>query len=392
MIRKALINLAVLFVGTVVALVLAEILARALHPLSTVEYRMDSEVGPLLAPRQMTRWVNEDYDAAIVTNSAGFHDVEHTLDKPPNVYRIAVLGDSYIEALQLPIDQGFVQQLEHTISGWSARKRVEVINLGVSGSGPAQYYRILEKKGLAYKPDLVVMAVFPDNDFRDSFQSLSGTVFKPYYVIQEDGTLDYVPPHVSGIGVNLRPLLRRSAVLHLVRRAIVSLPVESWFANLGVLAPAGANGQDHARVSIPADWYVYVADPPDPWPDAYRVTLRMIKESTELAEQQGAFFLVMLIASTQTVEQRWQEALQGYSEAKTVAWDFGRPYREIMTLGTQSGFESIRLLEPFQQDFRATGRSHSWPHDGHWNQRGHRLAAEVVNGHLLQRRAEYNLN
>lgn len=392
MLRRIVVNLAVLGLGTVVALGLAEILARFLHPLSTVEYRMDRDVGPILAPDQKGRWVSEDYDVTVTTNSAGFHDAEHALDKPHGVYRIVVLGDSFIEALQLPMEENFTQQLEHMLRGSLKGKRVEVINLGVSGSGPAQYYRILEKKGLLYKPDLVVMAVLPDNDFRDSYRSLSGAVFKPYYAIRVDGTLDYIPPDVSGLSANLRPLLRRSAFLHLVRQAIASMPVENWLANVGLLAPAGARGQDPNHALIPEDWYVYVADPPEPWPDAYRLTLRMIKESKELAERQGAKFLVMLIASTPMVEQRWEEALRGYGGAKTVTWDFGRPYREIAKLGEESEFQVISLLDPFQADYRATRQSHSWPHDGHWNQSGHRLAAEVVNAHLLQHRAEYNLN
>jgi hypothetical protein len=316
--RQIAIRVAALCIGTFVALATVEVVARVLHPLSTVEYRMDPEVGPILAPNQTSRWVNEDYDVTVLTNSAGFHDVEHAIDKPKNVYRIVVLGDSFIEALQLSIEQGFAQQLERMVAGWLEGKRVEVINLGVSGSGPAQYYRIVERKGLMYEPDLVLMVVLPDNDFRDSHRGLSGAVFKPYYAIRTDDSLEYIPPQVSGLGTSMRPLLRRSAFLHLVRQATASTPVERWLANIGVLAPAGAKNQRTARTLIPDDWYVYVADPPQPWPDAYRVTLRMIKESKELAERHGAKFLVMLIASTQMVEQRWEEALQGYAGAKCI--------------------------------------------------------------------------
>jgi hypothetical protein len=204
--------------------------------------------------------------------------------------------------------------------------------------------------------------------------------------------LDYIAPQVSGLGTGLRPVLRRSAFLHLVRQGIASLPVEGWLANVGVLAPAGAKSQGVGLALIPEDWYVYVTDPPEPWPDAYRVTLRMIKESKQLAERHGAKFLVMLIASTPMVEERWQEALRGYPGAKSVTWDFVRPYRAIEKLGEESGFEVINLLQPFQQNFLESGQSHAWPHDGHWNERGHRLAAEVVNAHLFQHRVLYRLN
>ncbi len=392
MFRRIVLNLAALCIGTFIALATAEVLARFLHPLSTVEYLLDPEVGPILAPHQHSRWVNEDYDVTVLTNSAGFHDVEHAIGKSHGVYRILVLGDSYIEGLQVPIEQNFTRQLERMVGDWITEKQVEVINLGVSGSGPAQYYRILEKKGLLYGPDLVLMAVLPDNDFRDSYRSLSGTVFKPHYALGKDEGLEYLAPQVSGIGAGLRPFLRRSAFLHLVRQGIASLPMEGWLANIGVLAPAGAKSQGVRPALIPEDWYVYVAEPPEPWPEAYRVTLRMIRESKELAERHSAKFLVMLIASTQMVEERWEEALRGYAGAESITWDFARPYQAIDKLGKESGFEVINLLQPFRQDFRETGQSHSWPHDGHWNERGHRLAAEVVNAHLLQHRVIYRLN
>lgn len=392
MLRRRLGNILALCAGIALALAIGEGLARLLQPVSTVQYVMDVDIGPILVPQQVSRWVTQDYDVAIFTNSAGFHDVEHALDKPLGVYRILVLGDSYIEALQLPIEEGFTQQLQRRLTSTLRGMRVEVIGMGVSGLGPSQYYRILDKRGLAYKPDLVIMAVLPDNDFRDSYQKLSGAVFKPYYLIQADGTLSYVPPVVSGFGSDLRPILRRSAFLHLIRQAIASLPVETWLAKTGLLAPSAAKKQNFGKATIPEDWNVYAANLPEPWPEAYRVTLRMIKEANDLVEGQGGKFLVMLIASTQMVEQRWDEALAGYEGVKTVTWDFERPFREIRALAQQSGFLVIDLLHPFQEDFRTSRESHSWLHDGHWNRRGHAVAAEVVKDFLIQHRAEYNLN
>lgn len=390
--RRFLANSAVLFLGVTVALALGETVARIFRPLSTVEYSMLSEVGPVLTPLQQTRWVNEDYDVKIFTNSAGFHDVEHPTEKPAGVYRILVLGDSYVEALQVPIEEGFTQRLQHELGTRVTGRRIEVINLGVSGSGPSQYYRILEQKGLAYAPDLVIMAMLPGNDFRDSLPVLSGVVFKPYYSIRSDGTLEYIPPDLSGLGTQYRSFLRRSAFLHLIRKVVVSGTIEGWLAQIGLLAPAGAVNQGSAKALIPLDWYVYVKDPPDPWPEAYRITLRMIRESRELAARHGAEFLVMIVASTVEVEVRWEEALRGYGRAGEFQWDFQRPSREIFRVGKELGFESIDLREPFQADFLATGQSGSWPHDGHWNERGHQLAAEVVADHLVRRREQYHLN
>jgi hypothetical protein len=353
---------------------------------------MDADVGPILAPGQTSRWVNKDYDVVVTTNSAGFHDVEHVPEKAQDLYRVVVLGDSYIEGLQLPIEESFTQQMERWLGSRVKGKRVEVVNLGVSGSGPAQYYRILEKKGLIYKPDLVVMAVFPDNDFWDSDPELSGTVFKPYYVMRSDGTLEYRPPRTDGIGSTLRPWLRRSAFLHMIRAAIASLPLERWFASIGLLAPAGGIERALDQAIVPLGWSVYLSHPPEKWISTERLTLRMVREAKSLAERNGAAFLVMMIGSVSAVEARWKEALARYPGADALKWDFERPFTILQEAGREGRFGVVNLTDPFRSDFQTTGRSSAWPHDGHWNARGHQLAAEVLGAYLLDHRQGYRLN
>ena len=136
---RILINSVLLCVGIVAAFALGELFARLIRPISTVEYQMEKDVGAILVPNQRARWVSRDYDVTVVTNSAGFHDVEHAIEKPNDVYRIVVLGDSFMEALQVSIGQGYTQTLERMLQQWVKGKRVEVINLGISGTGPSQY-------------------------------------------------------------------------------------------------------------------------------------------------------------------------------------------------------------------------------------------------------------
>jgi len=367
------------------AFAVAEGVTRLVRPQSTVEYRVDPEVGQILVANQRARWVHEDYDVEVATNSAGFHDVEHRVEKPTDAYRILVLGDSFIEGLAVPIELGFTQQLESLLQREVKEKRIEVINLAVSGIGPAQYFRMLEGRGVAYRPDLVLMAIYPENDFWDSYYGLSGGPSKAFYELGTDGTLHYVPAEASKISVKIRPLLRRSAFMTLLRQGMALSSYENQLGRLGLLqAPGVAN--DHSM-----DWGVYDATLPDPWPDAYRTTLRIIGASHELASQHGAEFLAITIGSVAMVEDRWDELFSSYPAAKAMTKDFYRPFAVIADLGRQQGFGVINLAEPFRQDFLTSKTSRSWPHDGHWNPSGHRYAAEVVAGHLLVHRREYSL-
>lgn len=386
--RRLVLHLSVFLSSLLLALVIAEGITRIIRPFSTVEYHVDPEIGQTLVANQQTRWVHEDYDQTVTTNSAGFHDYEHAIWKPRNVYRVIVVGDSFIEGLSAPIEWGFTQQLEQLLQHAVRDQRVEVINLGVGGIGPAQYLRILETKGMAYHPDVVIMSVFPDNDFWDSYEPLSAAPSKVFYRIQPDGSMQYVPAEASLVTVKARLWLRKSAFLALLRTGLSFTPIESWMGRLGMLQAPGVATERSLRWS---EWGVYIADHPDPWAEAYRTTLQAIKSSHGLAVKSGAQFTIMLIGSVAMVEDRWDEALKDYPEAKSLRLDFEGPFTAITELGRHAGFGIINLVEPFRGDFRGTNKSRSWPHDGHWNPAGNQLAAEVVSRHLITHREQYRL-
>jgi len=98
------------------------------------------------------------------TNSHGQRDHERTLDKPPGVRRIILLGDSVVEG------QG-IREIRDTLSGQLEQLyppgTVEVLNFGVSGYCTRAEVELLEVKGLRFQPDIVVV-VFVFNDF-DNF-------------------------------------------------------------------------------------------------------------------------------------------------------------------------------------------------------------------------------
>lgn len=98
------------------------------------------------------------------TNSHGQRDIERTVEKPPGVKRVLLLGDSVVEGEGIRnIDDTMSRQLELLYG----RKGVEVLNLGVSGYCTRAEVELLEVKGLRFQPDVVVV-VFVDNDF-DNF-------------------------------------------------------------------------------------------------------------------------------------------------------------------------------------------------------------------------------
>src|SRR5436190_23049047 len=96
----------------------------------------DPLTGSKLAPG-MEGWQRDEGRAYVKVNSQGLRDREHSLAKPAGTYRIAVLGDSYTEAMPVELDQALWALLpkELEASGFACGRKVDAVNFGVSGYG-----------------------------------------------------------------------------------------------------------------------------------------------------------------------------------------------------------------------------------------------------------------
>jgi len=103
------------------------------------------------------------------TNSLGLIGEEIRANKPSNVFRILVLGDSFTEALQVEKDKNFCKQLEYLLnkSYSTDNKRFEVINAGMSNYSPIQEYLFLKRELLRLNPDMIILQMFTNDVFED---------------------------------------------------------------------------------------------------------------------------------------------------------------------------------------------------------------------------------
>jgi len=118
-------------------------------------YKFDKQLGFMHFPNKRVTWRSEGFSQSYF-NDDGLRDEPNlTMAKPPGVYRIALLGDSMVEGLQVPSEQTFGKLLESKLRQDSAN--VQVINFGNSGYSTAQECLLLSRKVLQYHPDLVVL-------------------------------------------------------------------------------------------------------------------------------------------------------------------------------------------------------------------------------------------
>ncbi len=115
------------------------------------------------------------------TNSAGFRGArDFALEKPPGVFRIAMLGDSFTFGDEVSDEETYPAKLQQLLP------RAEVINMGVHGYAHDQMLLLFENEGVQYRPDLVVLGFVAVDMARNllTFRDYA----KPSFVL-EDGTL-----------------------------------------------------------------------------------------------------------------------------------------------------------------------------------------------------------
>ncbi|MDF0552142.1 SGNH/GDSL hydrolase family protein [Kamptonema sp. UHCC 0994] len=205
---------------------------KPIDPVSFNSYRLDDPAGWSLKPGASFEWQGEGDRSFIKANKDGLRDREHTKEKPPKIFRIAVLGDSFAEALQVPMENTFWwkmrKQLNKECSVLGDRK-VEVINFGVQGYGTDQELITLRHKVWQYSPDLVILAFLPGNDIINNSKELEWSKRKPFFVYKNGELV----PDMSWLKISPREhnylefssvdylptwLVNRSRILRLVRQ------------------------------------------------------------------------------------------------------------------------------------------------------------------------------
>lgn len=125
-------------------------------------------------------------DRLVHTNELGLRGREIELEKPPNTYRIAGLGDSHMFGTGVAEGQTYLDLLERRLNAAAAPgRRYEVLNFATPGFNTAQEVAMLEVRALAFDPDLVIVHVIHDDlavprYLRDPAGSTSG--FSSYLV------------------------------------------------------------------------------------------------------------------------------------------------------------------------------------------------------------------
>lgn len=371
--RALLANLALAAGATIAVLLAIELafrLAPGLLPAGSYGFgRPDPDLGTNVhggrAIYNKTRLVVRD------PNRDGFMDVDHSREGAPGALRIGFFGDSYVESLQVPIDDVFFRRLPERLA---ATRAVETLGFGMSGWGTLHAKRAHDVFAPRYDLDVAVY-VFVENDLGDQMYEISagresaGST-KPFLEAIDE------PPgyRVRTVTSSTEPPFWFGAAKQVQRHSLLA---QAFRARVQLLRQAGVRMQADARdveMSSVAGAVPDANDVPATWParhaaDAKRLGEIVLREWRDAAAGGGRLLAVLYVP-------RGHEQLDGRL-ANTSTW---RPW-----LGETCAALGIPLIDPSEALARRLAAGEPVYTD-HFSPAGHDVVAGELAAWFASRR------
>lgn len=355
--REILINLAVSLGSVVVFLLFCElVLFRFVLPASDVPRNAFVNEVVRYQPGQSGVWrVRDEIAAPYKINAQGWNSPlpDYPVERKPGTGRIAFVGDSFVEALQVPFDKTFAEVVGARLA---EKGPVEVQRFGVAGAPLSQYLQMVEREVEQRRPDrIVVMLVH--NDFDESFVFKPGRYTSSFLKLKIDGG------KVTG---EVAPQPWRAGWFELVRQsATARFLLYRWQVRPqalvdAVLGPARAAGEGGYAANIDvASVFAHEAD---------------IRVATD-------YLFGRLKARTDAIGAKLQLVMDG-DRAAIYAGRGGsqalKLNRIAAEMAARHGIAFLDLHPVFAAEWARTGKRFEFASDAHWNEYGHQVAGRAI--------------
>jgi hypothetical protein len=352
-------------------------------------YHLEREFGYALRPGA-EGWNVKEHENYVRISSQGLRDREHTLQRPANVIRIAVVGDSFAEARE--VDQGATywsvmeQELNRILPAGSPR--IEVINFGVDGYGLAQEYMVIKRRIWQYDPQIIILSgTLHSFILRSSrkFGTKSSEGSVPYYMRRNGGlVLDSISVNQQAAFVSpshwseaIADLSNESRVLSLFNAARRKLSTEAGDFERRIGSPPSA-----ATEVSRSDENAVLRGPVDPdYSEAWAIGEELIRYCHAEAVRHHAEFWLFLLdmapqvdpdAGRRTAMMRDLGIDDLFIADKSLA-DFATQEEIMHATLAQSMFEFVEENHVVLHGFKNLLKN-----KGHWNEMGHRVAGRLI--------------
>lgn len=267
----------------------------------------------------------------VVTNNRGFVG-EDLGEKKADVLRIALLGDSFTEAMQVDYEAGVTVQLREAVAAYLKTTTtpyvgVELVNAAVGGTGTVDAALYYDRLVAPLDPDIVLLVAYTGNDIDDTMQ----------YLDQEDlirersrwnDIRQVAAQQVQGSQRIKDRLYRSSATIRLLDKLVRGNEQLTRIARrLGVFrAPVAVSEHD-----VPARYLKYLDERSEQFDRAADLAVATIVAVHQSVRENGGWFGVVILNNGEVVsEMLAQDAQAQYPTLQEVGFVPDRVERDIV--------------------------------------------------------------
>ncbi|NEO55823.1 MAG: SGNH/GDSL hydrolase family protein [Okeania sp. SIO3B5] len=335
-------------------------------------------------PKGKSFWTGEGIPSEIKMNSGGFRDYERSKTKPENGLRIALLGDSFTEAIHVKLEDTYGAIMEQKLQQCPVLKdrKVEVMNFGVQGYGTAQELMTLRHHVWDYAPDLVILAFYAGNDLRNNSQTLEHDHLRPYFMYQDGQLLadmsfrdlkSWQRDRYDFSLVDFLPLwlVQSSRILQLIRKVDINGKRRQY-------------EKDYSEINLA---FYKEPQPNSDWEDTWKVTEGLIKLMRDEIYEKGKDFMVITVSDSHQVLPDIQKHDE-FRKSLNVPNLF-YPDIRLEKFGKEENIPVYTLAGPIWNEVKKTGKclhgfDNAIPCGGHWNIEGHKFVGETMTNYLCE--------
>jgi GDSL-like Lipase/Acylhydrolase family len=359
-------NLTLLCVTILLSIIVCEVIIFRFVFLPTdvpIEAYVDGVVRYEPFQKGVFRW-RDEITAPFAINDQGWNSgLDHYGSvRVHDVGRIAIIGDSYVNAFQVPFNASFAELTQEALI--LAGCPVEAFRFAIDGAPLSQYLHMLREEVIAYRPDLVVILLI-HNDFDESFLFQPGRYTSSFLKLKlENGTVtDEIQPqpfHASKfdllrLSATFRYLYYRQRVgLQPLRDLLFGVEPEKYDANIDVQKAMELLRQ--IRV----------------------VTDYVLSQVANLAKQHDFDVVVLMDGHREAIYGQAEEDREYGPLALNAVVDEVARYYDL-TL--------IDLHDVFRNDWKMNRQRFEYDTNWHWNEAAHKLVADVLVDFLTSSRS-----
>lgn len=300
---------------------------------------------------------SKDWDFSIVArrhvNNDGFLN-DQDYDPEDSRPLMAVIGDSYVEALMVPYDETIYGRLSQ-----DAGDQKRVYSFGGSGAPLSQYLIWAKYARDTYKPDSMVFVII-GNDFDESLPQYAAFPTFHQFVEDENGQLkpkllqEYHPSP-------LRNVFTYSA---LARYLFFNLKINNSYLQFKKKLLQKKNEELEYVNNVAA----FTSEEKEQ--DSYEAISAFLDLLPEYAGLPADKIILAVDAPRRFIyEPDSKPAKQSY---------FEKMRDDLMEKGRKQGFQIIDLWPVMEEDYALNGKHFEYQTDWHWNGYGHSVASDEI--------------